>query len=248
MRRYSAPGTLSYSFGPGPMSFAVKVLIWTNGVAFLFTWFVPRTIGYLGLSPYLVIDHFWLWQPVTYMFLHAGIWHIVWNMLALWMFGVELERLWGTRFFVKFYLACGLAGAALTLALSVLPLPVSAPMFGATTIGASGAILGLLLAYGMYFPDRPIYMYFLFAIPAKYFVMIIGGITLLMTFSGGGGIAWAAHLGGLAGGYLFLKFGRARPLAEFKYRYFRWKMNRLRRRFDVHDGGRTHKDWDHRVH
>lgn len=249
MRRYSPSGTsLSYSFGPGPLTFGVKLLIWTNVAAFLVTWIAQRPVmEYFGLWPVQVIERFWLWQAVTYLFIHAGIGHIVWNMLALWMFGVELERLWGTKFFLKFYVAAGLAGAALTLLLSVTPFAFGQRLFDVPTVGASGAILGLLLAYGLYFPDRPIYMYFLFAVPAKYFVMIVGAITFLMTFSGGGGTAWAAHLGGLAGGYAFLKFGRAKPLAEVKYRYFKWKMNRLRRKFDVHTGGRA-KDWDRRVH
>ncbi len=229
------------------MSFAVKVLIWTNIALFLAGWVMPSLNGYLGLVPAEVLYKYRLWQPVTYMFVHFGVWHILWNMLALWMFGVELERLWGTKFFVKFYLAAGLGGAALTLIFSMLPFSFAADLFDVRTIGASGAIFGLLLAYAMYFPDRPIYLYFLFAVPAKYFVLIVGAITFLLSFSNTGGTAYAAHLGGLAGGYLFLTFGRARPLAEIKYRYFKWKMNRLRRKFDVHTGGKA-KDWDRRVH
>ncbi len=244
MRRYTSPGTLSYSFGPGPMTFAVKVLIWTNAALFFLTWFVPVIGGYLGLIPEVVFRHFWLWQPVTYMFVHSGVGHILWNMLVLWMFGVELERLWGTKFFVKFYFVSGIAGGVLTLAASLMPYPALSHLFTALTVGSSGAILGLLLAYALYFPDRPIYMYFLFAIPAKYFVLIIGAISVVFTSAN---TSWTAHLGGLAGGYLFLKFGRAKPLAEFKYRYFKWKMNRLRRRFDVHTGGKA-KDWDRRIH
>ncbi len=244
MRRYSPPGTLSYSFGPGPMTFAVKVLIWTNVALFFLTWFVPIVGFYLGLKPETLVDHFWVWQPVTYMFVHAGIGHILWNMLILWMFGVELERLWGTKFFVKFYFVAGIAGAVVTVLVALLPNPSLSHLFYTTTVGSSGAILGLLLAYAMYFPDRPIYMYFLFAVPAKYFVLIIGAISV---FFASGTTSWTAHLGGLAGGYLFLKFGRARPLAEMQYRYFKWKMNRVRRKFDVHTGGKA-KDWDRRIH
>jgi membrane associated rhomboid family serine protease len=229
------------------MSFAVKILIWTNVVAFLITWFAPAVTLYLGLQPADVLGHYSLWQPVTYMFIHDGPWHILWNMLVLWMFGVELERRWGTKFFVKFYFVSGIAGAALTLLFSVLPFSFGAGLFNSLTIGASGAIFGLLVAYTIYFPDRRIYLYFLFAVPAKYFVLIIGAITFLLSFSNVGGTAYTAHLGGLAGGYLFLKFGRARPLAELKGRYFKWKMNRLRRKFDVYSGGKA-KDWDRRVH
>ncbi len=226
------------------MTFAVKVLILTNVALFFLTWFMPAVGGDLGLRPENVFGHYWVWQPITYMFIHAGIGHILWNMLVLWMFGVELERLWGTKFFVKFYLAAGLAGALVTILVSLLPNPSLERLYYTLTVGSSGAILGLLLAYAMYFPDRPIYMYFLFAIPAKYFVLIIGLISVVFASAN---TSWTAHLGGLAGGYLFLKFGRARPLAELQYRYFKWKMNRLRRRFDVHRGGKA-KDWDRRIH
>ena len=115
--------------------------------------------------------------------------------------------------------------------------------------GASGAIYGLLLAYALYFPNRPLYFFPLpIPIAAKYFVMILGGMALLSSISEPhGGVAHVAHLGGLVCGYLYLKVWRARPLAEIKYRYFKWKMNRLRRKFDVHTGGRA-KDRDRRVH
>jgi membrane associated rhomboid family serine protease len=224
------------------MSFVVKILLWTNVVAFVVGWVVPVFGYYLGLEPVNVIGRYWLWQPTTYMFIHAGPLHILFNMLALWWFGVELERLWGAKFFTRFYFVSGVAGAVLTLLLSVLPFSFSMPLFYAPTVGASGAIFGLLLAYAMYFPDRPIYLYFLFPIPARYFVMIMAALSLFTS-----GTSWSAHFGGLAGGYLFLKFGRARPLAEFKYRYFKWKMNRMRRKFDVYSGGKA-KDWDRHVH
>jgi len=237
------------------MTLAVKGLIWANIAAFVFTWLVPVAEVYLGFQPQAFLQRVWLWQAVTYMFIHAGVGHIVWNMLALWMFGVELEKVWGPKFFVKFYAASGIGGAALTLLLSFLPLGFTAPLYSSLTVGASGAIMGLLLAYAMYFPDRPIYMYFVFAIPAKYFVMIIGAVTFLVGTSGSGE-AWAAHLGGLAGGYLALTSGRARPLAEIKHRYYKWRMNRARRKFDIYSGGRDARhgqprrptDWDRRVH
>jgi membrane associated rhomboid family serine protease len=115
-------------------------------------------------------------------------------------------------------------------------------------IGASGAIYALLLAYALYFPDRPIYMYFVFPIPAKVFVLIMGAIAFYSSLAEtGGGVASATHLGGLAVGYLYLKGARAHPLSELKYRYLKWKINRVRKKFDVYSGGRA-DDWDHRVH
>ena len=107
----------------------------------------------------------------------------------------------------------------------------------------------MLLAYAMYFPHRPIYLYFVFPIPAKYFVIIIGAISLLSSMNGpGGGVAHTTHLGGLIVAYLYLKGGsRTRLLAEIKYRYLKWRIDQTRRRFDVYPGGRN-KPIDRRVH
>jgi len=169
-------------------------------------------------------------------------------MLALWMFGTELERMWGTRFFLSYYFATGLAAAASSLFVALLPFQLADRMYFAVTIGASGAIYGLLLAYGLYFPRRPILFMLVFPIQAKYFVMIMGAIAFLSSVSdAGGGVAHVAHLGGLVAGYLILKRGRIHPLAEVKYRYLKWKIGRLKRKFDVYSGGRR-DDWDRRIH
>jgi rhomboid family protein len=117
----------------------------------------------------------------------------------------------------------------------------------AIVVGASGAIYGLLLAYAMYFPDRPIYMYFVFPIPAKYFVLIMGALAFYSSMAETGGVAHATHLGGLLVGYLFLKGGRLHPWSEVKYRFLKWKIMRARKKFDVYQGGRT-DDWNRRVH
>jgi membrane associated rhomboid family serine protease len=172
--------------------------------------------------------------------------HILFNMLGVWMFGVELERLWGTRFFVKYYFITGVGAAGATLLVSLLPIPLGDLTYGAVTMGASGALYGVLLAFALYYPNRPILMFLLFPIPAKYFVMIIGGIAFLSSIGGPSGIAHAAHLGGLVVGYLYLRRGRGGLTGEIKYRYLKWKMNRLRKRFDVYSGGRN--DWNRRVH
>jgi membrane associated rhomboid family serine protease len=243
----SSPRTLAYQFGPGPMTPVVKLLIWANVAMFVLSWLVPDIVGYLGLQPEAVFSRLFIWQPVTYMFLHAGIFHILFNMLALWMFGVELERLWGRTFFLKYYFVTGIGAAATTMMLALAPGDVGAAMRYAVTVGASGAIYGLLLAYALSFPDRPIYMWALFPVPAKYFVMIMGAIAFMSSIGGNqGGVANSAHLGGLVFGYLYLRVWRPHPLSEIKYRYVKWRMNRLRRRFDVHTGGRN--DWDRHIH
>lgn len=238
MRRYM-PSHVTYSFGPGPLGPAVRGLIVVNVAAFLLSWVVPEMIPRLGLFPAGVLERGWLWQPVTYMFLHGGLFHLLFNMLALWMFGVELERMWGTPFFLRYYLVCGIGAGATTIVLSLLPFGFASPLYVSLTIGASGAVYGLLLAYAIYFPNRPIYLYLLFPIPARVFVIIIGAIALYSSMSAtGGGIAHVTHLGGLVAGYLYLKSGRGGLLATFRYRLERWRLDRRRRRFDVRDGGR----------
>jgi membrane associated rhomboid family serine protease len=246
MRRYSSPYASAFSFGPGPVSAALKALIVAN-VAMFFLQLAPAVTELLALQPILVVRRLWIWQLATYMFLHAGLFHIVFNMLALWMFGTELERKWGTRFFLKFYLVTGVGAGLLTVVFSLLPLGFARPLYGSAVIGASGAIFGLLLAYALYFPDRPIYLYLLFPIPAKTFVLIMGAIALYTSIAESGGVAGATHLGGLVIGYAYLKGLRARPLGELRYQYWKWKTNRARKKFDVYSGGRAN-DWNRKVH
>ncbi len=231
-----------YTFGPGPLTPAIKIVVWTNVVLFVVSVFAPGVRVYLGLTPAAVFEAGWIWQAGTYMFLHADVFHLLFNMLALWMFGVELERLWGTPFFARFYAVCGLAAALTTLAGGLM----SDRLYLATTIGASGAVYGVLAAYAVYYPHRPIYLYFLFPIPARVFVAIIGAIVFLSSISDTrGGVAHAAHLGGLVAGYLYLQHRRG-GLHDLRTRYARWRLGRLRRRFDVHAGGRS--GWNRHVH
>jgi len=245
--RYPSSSTLAYSFGPGPLTPAIKAIVIANVVAFVISLVFPAITLTFGLRPADIFSRLHVWQPVTYMFLHAGIFHILFNMLALWMFGVELERTWGSRFFVRYYFVCGVGAAMTTVLLSFVPGSFGAQLYYSLTIGASGAIYGILLAYALYFPNRPILLYFIFPIPAKYFVAIMGGISLLSAIEGGGGVAHIAHLGGLLAGYLYLKGGRIHLLSEIKYRYLKWRINRMRRKFDVYSGGRA-DDVNRRVH
>jgi membrane associated rhomboid family serine protease len=247
--RFPSASGISYSFGPGPLTPVIKLLIIANVVTFVVDYLVPsaglsRTFG---LSPRDVLTKLHVWQPLTYMFLHAGFSHILFNMLALWLFGVELERMWGTKFFAKYYFVCGVGAAATTLAFSLMPGSIGSQLFNSLTIGASGAVYGILLAYALYFPNRPIYVYMIFPIPAKYFVMIMGGISLLSSIGGGGGIAHTTHLGGLIVGYFYLKGTRIHLLSEIQYRFLKWRINRMRKKFDVYSGGRAN-DVDRRVH
>jgi rhomboid family protein len=246
MPRYAPSSSISYAFGPGPITFAVKWIIIANVLMFVATTFGERQIFYyLGLRPQFVIERGWVWQIASYMFLHGGAIHILLNMLGIWMFGVELERRWGTSFFVRYYAVAGLGGGLTFILVSLLPFAATAPAYTTPAVGASGALFGLLLAYAIYWPERPILLLLVW-VPARVFVMIYGALALLNTFQPSRGVADAAHLGGLIFGYLYLRGGRGGLIAEIKYRYLKWKMNRLRRKFDVYSGGRS--DWDGRVH
>lgn len=239
MARHPHSPSLSYAFGPGPITPAIKWLIAANVVVFLLEFALRDVvIRALGLTPAAVLQQYYIWQVATYMFLHGDFFHILFNMLTVWMFGVELERMWGWRFFLRYYFITGIGAALTTLLVSVLPYPPFAGVYESTTIGASGAVYGILMAFAIYYPNRPILMFLLFPIPARYFVMIFGGIAFLSSISQSGGTAHAAHLGGLIFGYVYLKRGRGGMFAELRYRWIKWKMNRLRRKFDVYSGGR----------
>jgi membrane associated rhomboid family serine protease len=250
MPRHPSLSTAAYSFGPGPITPAVKILLYVNIGMYIVSLMYRPIVDWLGLIPKQVVEDFWLWQPVTYMFLHARTpTHILFNMLILWMFGVELERMWKTRFFVKYYFVTGVGAGILSVLVAMLPFAATSATYDANIVGASGALYGLLLAFALYFPNRPILMFLFFPVPAKYFVMILGAIAFLTSIEGSGTVAATTHLGGLIVGYLYLQSGRGGMTAEIKYRYLKWKMNRMRRKFDVYSGGRSDKShWNRHVH
>jgi hypothetical protein len=129
------------------------------------------------------------------MFLHAGFMHLFFNMLMLWLFGSTLESVWGGRRFLNYYVACGVGGALLSFVFN----------YNHLVLGASGAIFGLYLAYAMIFPNNYIYLYFFFPIKAKHLIIFLAVFQLAMGFSGPSGIAYFAHLGGMAAGLLFFR-------------------------------------------
>ena len=177
----------------------VKYLVIVNsGIFFIQLLLHPQWSILLGLAPVL----FWqgyVWQPVTYMFLHGGVFHLFFNMLVLWMFGSTLESTWGPRRFLKYYFICGI-GAGL---LNAMVIPGSL----VPTVGASGAIYGLLLAFGILFPKQIIYIWGIFPVKAKYFVIGIGVLEFLAAMSATQSrIAHFAHLGGMLFGLVYMKW------------------------------------------
>lgn len=184
------------------MTPAVKWLLIINvGVFILQNLFRGPYLLVLGLVPASVLGEGYLWQLVTYMFLHGNFLHILFNMLFLWMMGSELERYWGSREFLKYYLITG-TGAGL---INVLVQPSST----IPTIGASGAIFGLIIAFALTFPERELLLYFVIRIKAKHFAVLVGLLELLaLLLMPGAPIARFAHLGGLLVGFVYLRRDR----------------------------------------
>jgi membrane associated rhomboid family serine protease len=184
------------------------------GVYFAIT-LLNLPIDTLALWP-LSTGRFWPWQVVTYGFLHVDMLHLFFNMLGLWMFGSEIERLWGDRRYIQFLLASVVSAAGVQLVWSAM---IGS---GVPTIGASGALFGVLLAFGMLFPNRTV-MLLIPPIPmkAKVLVAVYGALELLAGLSGRTGIAHFAHLGGMLGGFLMIRYWRGQ--APFRRRRRGWR-------------------------
>ena len=194
----SDPGQFSYK--PALFTDAIKILVSINfGIFLLQT--IARTEGMFfplfGLVPKLVWSEFMLWQPFTYLFFHGSIWHVLINMFVLWMFGSELERLWGKEHFLKFYFVTGVGAGLVTM---IFGLNSMTPI-----VGASGAVYGVLLAYGLTYPNRTVYLYGIIPIKSLWFVIGIGVIAFMSSFDNVSQISHLTHLSGMVIGYLMLK-------------------------------------------
>ncbi len=194
----SDPGQFSYK--PALFTDAIKILVSVNfGIFLLQT--VARTEGLFfplfGLVPKMVWSEFMIWQPFTYLFFHGGIWHVLINMFVLWMFGSELERLWGKEHFLKFYFVTGVGAGLMTM---IFGLNSMTPI-----VGASGAVYGVLLAYGLTYPNRTVYLYGIIPIKSLWFVIGIGVIAFMSSFDNVSQISHLTHLSGMMIGYLMLK-------------------------------------------
>jgi membrane associated rhomboid family serine protease len=171
-------------------------------------------IGYTIFRSVAEIPGFWPWQLVTYGFLHGDFSHLLFNMFALWMFGVQIENVWGSRRFALYYFVC-VIGAGLIQMMVMWGSPVP-------TLGASGGVFGILLAFGMMFPNQPIYIYFLFPIKAKWLVIGYGVFSLWAGVAGTqAGVAHFAHLGGMLFGFILIQFWRGKlPLQPGRRMYW----------------------------
>ncbi len=196
----------------------------------------PVITFYLGLIPALIIEKGFVWQIFSYMFLHdvSGILHIFFNMYALLIFGIPVENVWGSRKFVIYYLFCGTFAGITIFLINYMSQGLG---YFIPTIGASGAVFGLLLAFGILFPDAELLIFFLFPIKAKYLVFLYGGLELFFELWGDtGSVSHIGHLGGLAGGLLFFFFMKKRSL-KFKVKMKKAviRKNTLRDHSDTRD-------------
>jgi membrane associated rhomboid family serine protease len=187
----------------------VKNLLIINLIVFLAT-MVLEKYGYNNITTMLALNsiatgRFRIWQLFTYMFMHSGWSHILFNMFALWMFGYVLENYWGSRRFLVYYLVCGIGAGLCNMLI---------PGWG-LTVGASGAVYGILLAFGMMFPNERIYFYFLIPIKAKWFVIGFAVIELFEGLMYADGVAHFAHLGGMLFGLLLILYWRKHPFSRF---------------------------------
>jgi membrane associated rhomboid family serine protease len=205
---YKPTGFGGFSFFPP----VIKNLLIINVIVFLVTMLAQEVaidnmhiitwkdviFRWFALNPLGEGNNFQVWQLITYQFLHGGFSHILFNMLGLWMFGIEIEHIWGSRKFLYFYLLCGVVAGLFNLFLTPLLGELPAP-----TVGASGAIYGVLIAFALFFPNRYIFLYFFIPVKAKY---LIGFFVILEFFmvNSGGNVAHLAHLGGALAGFVFI--------------------------------------------
>jgi len=183
------------------MPSSIKALLVLNVGVFLIQSLGYPLIGMFGLVPEQVAK--WplpeFWRVVTYLFLHGGFWHLVFNLFALWMFGMPVESQWGGAEFLKYYFLCGLGAALFSTVL--------APHSSIPIIGASGSVYGLLVAFAMLYPDAVVYLYFLIPVKAAHMALLFGVIEFFMGASSATpGVARFAHLGGMVTGYLYIRW------------------------------------------
>ncbi len=198
--QYTSPGFR----GPAYLTpKGVKFLLFTNIIVFVLVELsgVQYELFFtnFGLVPAKLWNQFMLWQPVSYLFLHGGIIHLLFNMFVLWMFGKDLEQTWGYKNFLKYYFTCGIGAGIITSLLS----------WGSfiPVIGASGAIYGLLLAYGLLYPNRLVYLYGLFPIKVKFMIIGLGVMAFFASMtSANSTVSHITHLSGMVVGFIFLQY------------------------------------------
>ena len=215
-----------FSFRPRIFTEAIKILIGVNIIIFLLkiisqnpaTPFFNPIVDLFGLSSSTVWPR--IWQPFTYLFIHKDFLHVFFNMFVLWMFGSELESIWGSKSFLRYYFTTGVSAGFVWLMLNL-------SNANHTLAGASGAVYGILLAFGMMFPNRTVYLYFLFPIKVKYLVMVLVATEFILSMSTTSDISHITHLSAVVIGFVYLRY------------FWRWKDIRFSIRKYVRELGLT---------
>ena len=249
--RGQSPGL---GFGPPFTPPIIKQLLIANAVVFVLQMLMPAFADLAAVYPAAVWQGGYLWQPFTYMWLHGSLGHLLMNLFVLWMFGSQLAMAWGTKRFLRFYLICGVGAGFIIATVPYLVVAVGlAPAYslGYATVGASGAIYGVLLAYSFTWPDRTIMLIFppvafraIWLIPALFFMSIAFG---------GGNISHVGHLGGVVVAWLYMhRSGDTRgtqlfSLDQLKYRWRRYRMRQKLRAIQYEEFERRRDD-DRRIH
>jgi membrane associated rhomboid family serine protease len=231
-------------FGPPVTPPVVKQLLIANGLAFLAQFVSPAVTAYGSVSPAGVLQHGMLWQPFTYMFLHDpnNPLHLIFNMFMFWMFGSQVAAVWGPKRFLRFYLTCGVGAGVLIAVVPYLlvQLGLRSPlMLGLPTLGASGAIYGVILAFSLIWPNRTIALMFPpVAFRAIWLIPIMVGVDLLF---GPPNVSILGHLSGAAIGWLLLRGSGTGPglpsLEQIKYRWNRFRMRKRLRAVQRDESG-----------
>jgi len=192
---------------------------------------LTRILFNLALVPSDVTGRLFLWQLVTYSFLHMGLWEILWNMLALWMFGSDIEQSWGTDRFLRFYFTCATGAAVFVVLFNYIFGNPSSP-----AIGASAPIYGILLVCAVLWPERTV-LFIVFPMKMKYFTILIGAIALYLSFGSASGATTLGLLTGMVFAYAFLrapKMKRVDVFGSIEQSYKTWKLNRAKKKFQVY--------------
>jgi membrane associated rhomboid family serine protease len=239
-------------FGPAFTPPIVLNLLIANGAVYVLQLVLGARFELLGaVTPSLVWQQGLLWQPFTYMWLHANFLHLLFNMLTLWMFGSTLAMAWGPQRFLRFYLLCGVGAGILIATVPYLFLAIG--LDGATrmpTLGASGAIYGVVLAYSLTWPDRTVALIFP---PVAFRAIWMIPIFFLMNLMSGGNVSHVGHLGGVLVGWLYLRqrggiAAQQLSWAQLKYRLHRWRMRRRLRAVQYEEWEARRREHDRRYH
>jgi membrane associated rhomboid family serine protease len=241
--RYGNSGSRFQFGGGGPLTPGIKVLLILMTAVFVAEYLIAVAFGqrasdqlflWFGLIPYAVIHGLRIWQPFTYLFLHDGLMHILVNMFVLWMFGRILEPMWGERRFLNYFFICGIGAGLINVAAGLLPMAWGRAPSIVPTVGASGAIYGILIACAILFPDRKVWLIPLpITLSMRWYVAIMAGIELYSEFgSGGDRVSHISHLGGMLIGYIYLRRGSF--FSGVRNEISDWKRRRNMRKFQVY--------------